>query len=45
MGQRDDGAELDLDPVEDFDAALNISIDDKYKEVEQTVDTGERPPR
>ena len=36
----------DLDPVEDFDAALNISIDDKYKEeVEQTVDTGERPPR
>jgi len=36
----------DLDPVEDFDAALNISIDDKYKEeVEQTVDTGERAPR
>jgi transcription initiation factor TFIID subunit 1 len=36
----------DLDPVNDIDEALNISMDDKYKEEnEQTVDTGERPPR
>lgn len=36
----------DLDPVEDIDAALNISMDDKYKEeIEQTVDEKERPPR
>jgi transcription initiation factor TFIID subunit 1 len=36
----------DLDPVEDVDKALNISMDEKYKEeVEQTTDTGERPPR
>ena len=36
----------DLDPVDDVDAALNISMDDKYKEeVETTVDEKERPPR
>jgi len=36
----------DLDPVEDVDAAFNISIDDKYKEeVLEKVEGGERPPR
>ena len=36
----------DLDPVDDVDAAFNISIDDKYKEeVLEKVEGGERPPR
>jgi len=36
----------DLDPVDDADEALNISIDDKYKEeVAEKVEGGERPPR